>query len=300
MRLGLQVNEFNWPGAPQDTGKTFRRIAVDAEQAGMASLWVMDHFFQISFGGPPENDMLEGWSALAFAAGATERIKLGTLVTGVTYRHPGVLLKTATTLDVLSGGRSYLGLGAAWFQEEHEGLGVPYPALKERFERLEEVLQLAHQMWRDDDSAFEGVHYSLARPLNHPQPVSRPHPPILIGGTGEKKTLRMVAQYADACNIFEMPIPVITAKLEVLQQHCVDLGRDYADIEKTTLGPARISRSGADGAQSLEQAIDRFSALAEIGVDQAIIGLAEPYRPEAFDVIAELTEALAKVTPAGR
>jgi F420-dependent oxidoreductase-like protein len=300
MHLGIQVNAFTWPGAPHDTGKNFRRIAVDAEQSGMASLWVMDHFFQISMNGNPELDMLEGWSALAFAAAATDSIKLGTLVTGVTYRYPGVLMKTATTLDVLSGGRAYLGIGAAWNEEEHLGLGVPYPPLKERFERLEEVLRLAHQMWKDDDSPFNGAHYCLDRPLNHPQPVSRPHPPILIGGTGERKTLRMVAQYADACNIFEMPIPMIKAKLDVLQQHCTDLGRDYGDIEKTTLGRADITTDGANGSQTVEQAVDRFGALAEIGIDHAIVGLSNPADPASFEQIGELTAALGKIIPAGR
>jgi F420-dependent oxidoreductase-like protein len=300
MRLGIQVNAFTWPGAPQDTGKTFRRIAVDAERSGLASLWVMDHFFQISVNGPPEQDMLEGWSALAFAAGATERIKLGTMVTGVTYRYPGLLIKTATTLDVLSGGRAYLGIGAAWNGEEHLGLGVPFPSMKERFERLEEVLQLAHQMWNDDESPFVGAHYSLERPLNHPQSVSRPHPPILIGGTGERKTLRMVAQYADACNIFEMPIPAIQAKLDVLQEHCARLGRDYAEIEKTTLGRGAITRDGAGDSQSLEQAIDRFGKLAEIGIDQALFSLPHPDQPASFEVIGDLTAAVDKITPAGR
>ena len=300
MRLGIQVNNFTWPGAPQSTGQIFRRIAVDAEQAGLDSLWVMDHFFQITMVGEPEEDMLEGYSALAFAAGATEKIKLGTLVTGVTYRHPGVLIKTVTSLDVLSGGRAYLGIGAAWNEQEHLGLGVPYPSLKERFERLEETLQLAHQMWQDDESAFTGTHYSLERPMNHPQSVTGPHPPILIGGTGERKTLRMVAQYADACNIFEMPIPAIKAKLDVLQEHCANLGRDYAEIEKTTLGPGAFDNSGADGTQSVEQALDRFGRLAEIGIDQAILGISNPNDPASFDLVAELTAAAAKITPAGR
>ena len=300
MRLGIQVNNFTWPGAPADTGRTFRRIAVDAEQAGLASLWVMDHFFQITMVGEPEEDMLEGWSALAFAAGATEKIQLGTLVTGVTYRHPGVLIKTATTLDVLSGGRAYLGIGAAWNEQEHLGLGVPYPPLKERFERLEETLQLAHQMWADDEKPFEGTHYQLARPMNHPQSVSAPHPKILIGGTGEKKTLRMVAQYADACNIFEMPIPAIKAKLEVLQEHCNNVGRDYAEIEKTTLGTGTFNNSGAEGTQSVEQALDRFGKLAEIGIDQAIVGIFHPEDPASFEYVAELTAAAEKIVPAGR
>lgn len=300
MRLGIQINNFTWPDSPQNTGKTFRRIAVDAEQSGLASLWVMDHFFQITMVGEPEEDMLEGWSALAFAAGATQKIQLGTLVTGVTYRHPGVLIKTATTLDVLSAGRAYLGIGAAWNEQEHLGLGVPYPPLKERFERLEDVLQLAHQMWTDDDSPFAGAHYSLDRPLNHPQPVSHPHPKILIGGTGEKKTLRMVAQYADACNIFEMPIPAIKAKLDVLQEHCHNLGRNYAEIEKTTLGPGGFSNAGGKGAQSVEQAVDRFGQLADIGIDHAILGIANPNDPASFDLIPELTAAAQTIVPAGR
>ncbi|SDO56209.1 probable F420-dependent oxidoreductase, Rv1855c family [Nakamurella panacisegetis] len=300
MRLGIQVSNFTWPGAPQSTGRTFRRIAVDAEQSGLASLWVMDHFFQIPIAGEPEDDMLEGWSALAFAAGATERIELGTLVTGVTYRHPGVLIKTATTLDVLSGGRAYLGIGAAWNEQEHKGLGVPYPPLKERFERLEDTLRLAHQMWQDDQSAFSGRHFALERPLNHPQPVSRPHPKILIGGMGERKTLRLVAQYADACNIFEMPVPAIKAKLDILQEHCDSLGRDYAEIEKTTLGLGSFSNSGARGSQSVEQALDRFGRLAEIGVDHAILSLAKPDDPASFELLPELAAAAARIVPAGR
>ena len=300
MRLGLQVPSFSWPGAPQQTGATLARIATSAEDAGLASFWVMDHFFQISMVGNPELDMLEGWSTLAFAAGVTERIRLGTMVTGVTYRHPGLLIKAATTLDVLSGGRAYLGIGAAWNEEEHRGLGVPFPPLKQRFERLEETLKLAHQMWRDDDAPFVGEHYQLARPLNHPQPVTRPHPPILIGGTGERKTLRFVARYADACNIFEMPLPAIEAKLAVLQQHCADQGRDYAEIEKTTLGTLRLSATGTDNALTLDQAQDRFAALAGIGIDQALFSLPDVADPRVFELVAELTERLAPVVPAGR
>src|SRR5579864_8704959 len=201
MRLGLQVPSFTYPNGQAELGDTFALIAQRAERAGFYSLWVMDHFFQIGFSGPPELEMLEGYSALAFAAGRTNRIKLGTMVTGVTYRHPGILVKTATTLDVLSHGRSYLGIGAAWNEEEHRGLGVPFPPLAERFERLEETLQIALQMWSGDEKPYEGKHYQLARLLNSPQSVQRPHPPILIGGTGERKTLRLVAQYGDACNI---------------------------------------------------------------------------------------------------
>ena len=202
MRLGLQVPNFTWPNGQEQLGDTFGLIAERAERAGFYSLWVMDHFFQIGFAGPPELEMLEGYSALAFAAGRTNRIKLGTMVTGVTYRHPGILIKTATTLDVLSHGRAYLGIGAAWNEEEHRGLGVPFPPLAERFERLEETLQIAHQMWAGNDAPYEGKHYQLARPLNSPHAVQKPHPPILIGGSGERKTLRIVAEHADVWHGF--------------------------------------------------------------------------------------------------
>jgi F420-dependent oxidoreductase-like protein len=300
MKIGIQVPSFTWPDAPGATGATFKRIAQDAEQAGMASLWVMDHFFQIRGVGPAEDDMLEGWSALAFAAAATEKIKLGTMVTGITYRLPGVLVKTATTLDVLSGGRAYFGVGAAWNEQEHDGLGVPFPPVKERFERLEEVLRLAHQMWQDDDSPFAGQHFQLARPLNHPQSVSRPHPPIMIGGVGEKKTLRFVAKYADACNIFEMALPDIQHKLDVLREHCANEGRDYAEIEKTTLGTLDLSRDGANGSQTPQQAIERFGRLAELGIDQALCNFKAVYRADLFDLVGEVVEGITSITPAGR
>lgn len=187
MRLGLQVNRFAQPGGDAAIGPAFADIAGRAEDAGFASLWVMDHFFQIPMVGPADEPMLEGYAALAFAAGVTRRITLGTMVTGVTYRHPAVLVKTATTLDVLSGGRAYLGIGAAWFEREHAGLGVPFPPVKERFERLEETLQIAHQMWRGEAAPYEGRHYRLTETLCRPLSVSQPHPPILIGGAGSKR-----------------------------------------------------------------------------------------------------------------
>ncbi|HMQ32574.1 MAG TPA: LLM class F420-dependent oxidoreductase, partial [Chloroflexaceae bacterium] len=202
MRIGLQIIRFDWPGAPQNIGERLGEIASSADEAGFASLWVMDHFFQISFSGPPEEPMLEGYTAAAHLAAHSRRARVGVLVGGVQYRHPGILLKTATTLDVLSGGRAYLGLGAGWFEAESRGLGAPFPPLGERFEQLEETLQIAQQMWRDVDSPFRGRHYQLERPLCRPQPLSRPRPPILVGGEGERKTLRLVAQYADACNLF--------------------------------------------------------------------------------------------------
>ena len=302
MRLGLQVPNFTWPSGPAKIGEEFGRIAEQAEQAGLYSLWVMDHFFQIGFVGKPEEPMLEGWTALAFAGGRTSRIKLGTMVTGVTYRHPGILLKTAPTLDVLTGGRAYLGIGAAWNEDEHNGLGVPFPPLKERFERLEETLRIAHQMWSGDESPFDGTHYHLARPLNSPQAIAKPHPPILIGGTGEQKTLRMVAQYADGCNLFaRMGDDVLLQKLGVLQEHCERLGRPYSEIEKTTLDHLRISRDGKGGALTPQAAIDHFGHLAEMGIDQGIFSLGRVTSPESFELLAtEVVPAVYKIPVAGR
>ncbi len=282
MRIGLQVSDFTWPGSPESIGPTFARIARDADQAGMASLWVMDHFFQISMIGPPEHEMLEGYSALAFAAGVTERITLGTLVTGVTYRHPGLLVKTVTTLDVLSGGRAWLGIGAAWNEEEHRGLGVPYPPVAERFERLEETLQIARQMWDGDESPYAGAHYSLDRPLNSPPALSRPHPRILIGGGGEKKTLRLVAQYADACNIFDMGPDAVKAKYDVIAAHCETVGRDPAEIERTVLSQVDLA------AESVDQVVERLGSLAAIGTDHVILGVARVHERGALDPVPEL------------
>ena len=202
MRLGLQVPRFTWQGAPGSIGPGLARIARTADEAGFASIWVMDHFFQIEVVGAAQEPMLEGYSALSFVAGVTERAKLGTLVTGVQYRHPGILLKTVTTLDVLSGGRAYLGIGAGWYERESRGLGVPFPPTAERFERLEETLQIAHRMWSDETGPYEGEHYRLEEPMNNPPPVSGPRPPLMVGGMGERKTLRLVARYADACNLF--------------------------------------------------------------------------------------------------
>ena len=301
MRLGLQVPIFTYPNGQSQLGDTFAQIARRAERAGFYSMWVMDHFFQIRMGGPPENEMLEGWSALAFAAGQTNHIRLGTMVTGITYRHPGLLVKTATTLDVLSHGRAYFGIGAAWNEEEHRGLGVPFPPTGERFERLEETLQIALQMWSGNEEPFHGKHYQLERPLNSPQSVQRPHPPILIGGTGEQKTLRMVAQYADACNIFVMSDEMLRHKLDVLRGHCERLGRPYEEIEKTSLNTLRLSRDGADGTMTPRAAVDFFAHLAELGFDQAIFSLPNVYDPGVFDLLAtEIIPLVEKLTPAGR
>lgn len=302
MRLGLQVPNFTWSHDQAQLGDTFGLIAQRAERAGLYSLWVMDHFFQIQMVGPAEREMLEGWSALAFAAGRTNHIKLGTMVTGVTYRYPGLLIKTATTLDVLSHGRAYLGIGAAWNEEEHRGLGVPFPSVSERFERLEETLQLAHQMWEGDEKPFEGKHYQLARPLNSPKPVQKPHPPILIGGTGEKKTLRLVAQYGDACNLFaRMGKDELKRKLDVLRDHCQTVGRPYEQIEKTTLDVVSITRDGRNGSMTPSAAIDYFAGLAELGIDQAIFSMPNVAELEPFDLLAtEIVPVVEKIKVAGR
>ncbi len=295
MKLGLQVSYWSWPGAPGSIGPTFARLAGDAEAAGVSSLWVMDHFFQIPDIGPPESEMLEAYTALGFAAGVTSRIELGALVTGVTYRHPGVLAKTVTTLDVLSGGRAWLGLGAAWFEGEHRALGVPYPPVAERFERLEETLQIVQQMWDGNESPYAGRHYRLERPLASPPPVRRP--PVLVGGGGERKTLRLVARYADACNLFDYSGPgVLQHKFEVLAQHCGDLGRDPRDIERSVLTRLGLTRHGGatlpsgETSLSVAQAVDKLGRLAEIGTDTVILGMANDTDPAAYELVGELVE----------
>jgi F420-dependent oxidoreductase-like protein len=251
-------------------GAKLAEIGRTADDVGFHSVWMMDHFFQIPIVGPAEQDMLEGYSALSYLAGVTRRVKLGTLVTGVTYRWPGLLVKTATTLDVVSGGRAYLGIGAAWFDREHLGLGVPFPALGERFERLEETLRIAKQMWSGQVAPFAGKHYQLEETLCSPPPVSRPHPPILIGGLGERKTLRLVAQYGDACNLFEfIGLDAVEHKLGVLRRHCDELGRDYDEIERTTLGRAHLG----PGQMSPSDVIQTCRRLADLGVQQAIFNM---------------------------
>ena len=294
MRIGLAVSDFTWPEGPPSIGRIFGRIARDAEQAGLASLWVMDHFFQIPVFGPPEHEMLEAYTTLAFAAGQTERIELGAMVTGVTPRHPGVLVKSVTTLDVLSGGRAWLGIGAAWNEQESRGLGIPFPTLAERFERLEETLRIAHHMWSADESPFEGAHYRLERPLNSPNALRQPHPPILVGGSGERKTLRLVARYGDACNLFEYGgMETLRHKLEVLREHCVAERRPYEEIQKTTYGQLT-------GTESAEQLLERFGRLAEAGVDLAIVEPPDEWREGSLGRLAEVAPTVANLVPAGR
>ena len=251
-------------------------IAHEAEAAGFASLWVMDHFLQLpedtGWGGP-EEAMLEAYATLGFLASATSRIRLGALVGGVHFRHPGLLVKTVTTLDVLSGGRAYFGIGAGWYGREAAGLGVPWPSRAERFERLEETLRIAHGMWSDDTVPFEGRHYQLAEPFGRPGPLSRPHPPIIIGGGGERKTLRLVAQYADACNILVPDPGESRAKLEVLRRHCEELGRPYEAIEKTSLIEVDL-RPGGDGAAG---AVASIQAQVDEGIEHVIVNMPDAH-----------------------
>jgi alkanesulfonate monooxygenase SsuD/methylene tetrahydromethanopterin reductase-like flavin-dependent oxidoreductase (luciferase family) len=244
MKLGLQISRFRWPGGPPQIASTLSSIARAADDAGYASIWVMDHVFQIASIARVDEEMLEAYTTLGFLAGHTQRVRLGTLVTGVHYRHPGVLIKQVTTLDMLSGGRAYLGIGAGWYERESRGLGVPFPPLRQRFERLEETLKIAHHMFR------------------------QPHPPILVGGGGERKTLRLVARYADACNIFARYSKAdLTRKLARLRQYCDEEGRSYAAIDKTTLtqwDPVR---------KSPQAIVDQLGDLGQLGFDTVIASL---------------------------
>jgi alkanesulfonate monooxygenase len=260
MKVGVHVSSFTWPGGPAAIRDDLIRIAGAAEEQGFAKLSVMDHLWQIFSIGPPEKEMLEAYTTLGFLAGRTERIELLAWVTAVVYREPGLLAKAVTTLDVLSGGRAWLGIGAAWFDGEARGLGLPFPPTAERFERLEEALQICLQMWAGEDAPHQGRHYQLERTLNSPPALRRPHPPILIGGAGERKTLRLVAQYAQACNLFDTP--ELQHKLDVLRGHCEEVGRDYDEIEKTVMGPLDPGPTG----ENTQKLIESMRRLAELGV----------------------------------
>jgi len=261
MKIGLQIPDFSTPRGPERLGAELATVARTADESGFEYIAVMDHFFQIPVVGPADREMLEGYTTLGYLAACTSRTTLVTLVTGTIYREPGLLAKIVTTLDVLSNGRAWLGIGAAWNEEESRGLGFPFPPVAERFERLEETVQICLQMWRGDESPYQGKHYRLDRPLNSPQSLTRPHPPIMIGGGGEKKTLRLVAQYADACNLFAGRDEA--RKLDILRQHCDDVGRDYDTIFKTAYYPF-------DTGKGAGQIVDELGALAELGFDAAL------------------------------
>jgi len=261
VEIGLHVADFTYPNGPAGLADDLTRVVVAAEDAGFGRVSVMDHVWQIGVLGPPEHEMLEAYTTLGYIAARTSRVELLAWVTAVSYREPGMLAKLVSTLDVLSKGRAWLGIGAAWNGEEAAGLGLPFPGTAERFERLEETLQICLQMWGDDDGPYEGTHYRLGRTLNVPQPIRRP--PILIGGGGEKKTLRLVAQYAQACNLFAGPD--LERKLDILRGHCTDVGRDYDDIEKT----AMLSLDAGEQGEKVDDLLAQLQQLASLGVSEA-------------------------------
>jgi F420-dependent oxidoreductase-like protein len=268
MRVGVHINRFNHPGGPTAVGPELAAAGAAAEAAGVSWLSVMDHYFQMEFNGGAEDAMLEAYTTLGFLAGNTSTVQLGALVTGVTYRNPGLLAKIATTLDVLSGGRATLGIGAAWYDREHHGLGVHYPPVAERFERLEETLRICLQMWDPETNGpFEGRHYQLAETLCVPAPISSPHPEIMIGGGGEKKTLRLVAQYADACNLIVSTPDELRHKLDVLRGHCDNLGRDYDRIRKTIVYGGESVTAG-----DVDAFLGEINGFTKLGVDTVILG----------------------------
>jgi F420-dependent oxidoreductase-like protein len=287
VRIGVQIPEFQGAGSPDRLGQRLADVARrTADDACFAHIAVMDHFFQIGVIGPPDQDMLEAYTTLGYLAACTSRASLLTLVTGAVYRHPGILAKIITTLDVLSGGRAWLGIGAAWNEEEARGLGIPFPPVAERFERLEETLQICLQMWRGDESPFHGTHYQLERPLNRPMPVTQPHPTIMIGGSGERKTLRLVARYAQACNLF--PGPDLARKLDVLRAHCETEGTDYDAIEKTCYFIFDVGERG----ERAGAVTDQLAGLAELGFGIAIGAVANVWSITPLEVIGS------KVIPA--
>lgn len=287
MKVGLQIPRFTWPGGDAAIAPELARIVREAEDAGFDSVWVMDHFWQIRGVGKPEEPMLEGFTTLGWMAALTKRVELGLMVGGVHYRQAPLWVKSATTLDVLSGGRAWLGIGAAWNQDESEGLGFPFPPLGERFEQLEETLQYAHRMWsgeHGDGGVFEGRHVQATRLLNSPQSIRRPRVPIMIGGGGEQKTLRLVAQYGDACNIFGTP-EKLHHKYRVLEAHCQRLGRPFEEIERSTLQTFRMHPNEQGPVETAQQALDRFGELADAGAQTIILNVRDIWRPGVMDVV---------------
>jgi F420-dependent oxidoreductase-like protein len=290
MRVSIGVTNYSWPGGPGRLGSELARLVRDADQAGVDTVWVVDHLLQADpAAAPGETEMLEAYTTLGFLAGQAERVRLGTMVTGVTFRPPALLVKAVTTLDVLSGGRAWLGLGAGYQAEEAEAMGLPLPPVAERFERLEETLEIATRMWAGDDAPFEGTHYRLGRPDGSPLPIQRPRPPILIGGTGERRTLRLVARYADACNLFDIPDGgrTVKHKLEVLARHCADLGRPYEQIEKT------LSTRLEAGERS-DAFVARCAAAAALGIEHMVVITSGPWTSEALATLAAAIPALAE------
>jgi F420-dependent oxidoreductase-like protein len=285
MHIGLQIPSFKYPGGTAAIRPKLTEIVTIAEEAGFYSLWVMDHFYQIKgmFGEAYSDPMLEAYTTLGYIAGLTEKAHLGVLVTGVIYRYPSVLMKTINTLDILAGGRTYFGIGAAWYEEEAKGYGVPYPSTSERFEQLEDNLKLAKALWANDEISFEGKHFSAPAITNNPRPLANPHPRIMIGGTGPKKTLRMVAQYADACNIGDwVGTENMQQAIDTLKEQCESLGRDYDTIEKTSLCTVHLS-----GDDTVDSIIRRIKELSEMGFTHAIFNMPDVYKITPLETFAK-------------
>jgi F420-dependent oxidoreductase-like protein len=280
MELGIHFVNFTLPGGPEALAPALAKTAQAAEEGGCSTFTLMDHWFQMEQFATSEDPMLEGYTALGFLAGKTETMALSLLVTGVTYRHPGLLAKIVTTLDILSEGRAWLGIGAAWYEREHKGLGVPFPPTSERFERLEEALQICHQMWSDDDGPYEGHYYQLAETICSPPPIQKPGPKILVGGSGERKTLKLVAQYADACNLFATDASVVAHKLEVLARHCDAEGRDPATIKKTIIG-------GGDPLADVDAFVRNMDEYAKLGIQLVEV---TPPGPDPAGWVAAVTD----------
>ena len=298
MKFGLQISSFTWPGGPAQLGPTLARVVRAADDAGFDSIWVMDHFFQIRGVGRPEEPMLDGMTALGYMAAHSDRARIGLMVGGIHYRQPALWIKATTTLDVLSGGRAWFGIGAAWNQEESAALGFAFPALGTRFEMLEDTLRMAHAMWageRGTEEDFAGDHVRATRLLNSPQALSRPRIPIMIGGGGEQKTLRLAAKYGDACNVFGGP-EKLHHKFSVLQRHCGDLGRPYDEIERSTLQNVHVDADGASGAESPGQVIDRFAELGDAGAQSIVFSVRDVWQTDKLEllgktVLADLRQA---------
>ena len=293
MRVSIGVTNYSWPNGPQGLGSELAGLVRAADQAGVDTVWVVDHLIQVDpNAAPDQRDMLEAYTTLGYIAAHTDRVRLGTMVSGVTFRPPALLVKAVTTLDVLTDGRAWLGIGAGYHGDEAQAMGLPLPAVAERFERLEETLQIAARMWAGDEAPFDGTHYRMRHPIGIPRPAQRPHPPILIGGAGERRTLRLVAQYADACNLFDIPDggQTVKHKLTVLARHCEDVGRPYEAIEKT-LG------TRLEAGESSDEFARRCVGAAALGIEHMMVGKAGPWTAEALATLAVAIPRLGDVRP---
>jgi F420-dependent oxidoreductase-like protein len=287
VRISLAVTDFSWPGPPTEIAARLGEVARAADEGGLDTLWVADHLLQADPNSRPEAEMLEAYATLGFLAARTERIRLGAMVSPITVRPPALLIKAVCTLDVLSGGRAWLGLGAGYEHDEARFMGLSRPPLPERFERLEETLRLAARMFSGDESMFEGRHYRLERPISSPAPLSRPRPPILVGGMGERRTLRLVARYADACNLFDIPDEgrTIRRKLEVLARHCEEVGRDPGAIQRTL-------STRLEPGETPERFAERCLNLAALGIDHAVVVTAGAWGAAGLDVLCAAARLL--------